>query len=189
MDPLPRPKADHRRHRRIQGLVVVEGKTDEAKVARLFPGTDTLSVGGSAISEKTLNLIRAAAAKTRVVLLFDPDHQGEKIRAKVAAALTNFAQAFVDPKCFEGKSGKRGIAEAPDASVAASLTEFAVECDSSSQTLSWGEYLEAGLGSKQRRLMVCGRLGIGYANHKQLFKRLNLIGVDGRRLKELTRDA
>lgn len=141
------------------------------------------------MAETTISLIKAAASRDGVVLLFDPDYQGEKIRRKVAQRLTAYRQAFIDPECFKGAAGKHGVAEAPDEAVIAALAKYAAECDAANASLTWEQYLDFGLDSKAKRLRVCKALRIAYANHKRLFKLLNLLGIGAERLKELTQDA
>lgn len=189
MDSFTKPQADHCGHRRIQGVVVVEGKTDATKVARLFPGTQTIAVGGSAISAQTIALLQAVQHYQPVILFFDPDYQGQKIRNQIAKKLQRFHHAYLPADCFKTTQKKRGVAEAPDAAVKDALTTFVVACKQDQQTLPWAVYVEAQLDTKAKRLALCKNLHINYANHHQLFRLLNLMGINEERFKELLNNA
>jgi ribonuclease M5 len=96
----------------IKEIVVVEGKTDTAKLQSLYE-VDTVETNGSYLSKETISLIQKVADKRGVILFLDPDGPGEMIRRKLENNLINFKQAFIKKTDIIG-SKKIGIAEAND---------------------------------------------------------------------------
>ncbi len=60
--------------KKIQEIVVVEGKTDTATLKQLFD-VDTIETHGLALSDQTLELIKEAGKSRGVIVLTDPDFQ------------------------------------------------------------------------------------------------------------------
>lgn len=96
--------------KRINEIVVVEGKTDSQLLKELYD-VDTIETHGLAIDQKTLDLIKEASKTRGVIVLTDPDYPGLKIRNQVEQYVKNCKHAFVDKKDAIGKK-KLGIAEA-----------------------------------------------------------------------------
>jgi ribonuclease M5 len=97
--------------KRINEVIIVEGKTDTNRLHKLFD-VDTIETNGSALSIKTINLIKSTAKQRPIILFLDPDGPGEKIRRKLEQHLTKYKQAFIaKPQSFNKKIG---IAHASD---------------------------------------------------------------------------
>lgn len=159
----------------IKEVVVVEGKSDVDKLNNLF-NVKTITTNGSQISQKTLNLIKKAHEQFGVILFLDPDYQGERIRKIVNDYLrTEVKNAFVSQKSMLKNKLKIGIAEATNEAIIKALNSVSTFNWNASESLSWKEYLELDFNSKQKRIDLCNLLNISYCNHKQLFKRLNLL--------------
>jgi ribonuclease M5 len=105
----------------IKEIVVVEGKTDTAKLKSLF-NVDTIETNGSRLSTKTLSLIQQASLNRGVILFLDPDGPGEMIRRKLEHNLINFKQAFLKKKDIIDNK-KIGIAEANNKSIINALAK------------------------------------------------------------------
>jgi ribonuclease M5 len=111
-----------REKRIIDGIVVVEGKTDTAKLQKLFE-VQTIETGGSRLSKKTIELIKNAAKNNKIILLLDPDGPGESIRRKIEQILPGFYNVHINKKDIKN-SKKIGIAEASDSSIIKALSSM-----------------------------------------------------------------
>lgn len=167
--------------RTINEVVIVEGKTDTQKLQKLF-NVKTIETNGSALNKQTINLIKQAATKYGVILFFDPDYQGNKIRKEVAKHLDVYKECFIQQKDIKPNMKKFGVAEASDEAIINAFENHVTNFSNYKESLSWIDYLNFNLDTKEKRLKVCNYLNISYANHKQLFKKLNLLGIDSDKL-------
>lgn len=166
----------------ISQVVIVEGKTDSAKLKNLFD-VETIETNGLNLTNKKLKEIKEIAKAKEIILFLDPDGPGEKIRKKIMEHIPEAYNCFV--KKEDIKSNKKiGIAEASNESI---LNAFAniVKFNTKNESISWTEYLDLDLNSKKARLFMCNKLNISYCNHKQLFKRLNMLNINFNQAKEL----
>lgn len=161
--------------KRINEIIVVEGKTDSAILKELFD-VDTIETHGLALDEPTLELIKVAGKNRGIIILTDPDYPGMKIRNRINEEVDNCKNAFVAKKDAVGKK-KLGIAEARKEAIIAAL-ENVVTFSSNQESISWQEFLSLDIvGHKERRLEIYNRFHLGYGNVKTLFKRLNMAGI------------
>ncbi|WP_173553428.1 ribonuclease M5 [Sharpea azabuensis] len=161
--------------KRIQEVIVVEGKTDTATLQQLFD-VDTIETSGSGINEAILQQIETAA-KT------DPDYPGQQIRNKIIARVPNAKHAFVKKKDAIGKK-KLGIAEARHEAIIEAL-ENTVQFREREDTLSWQDFISLDIiGDHEKRDYLYHTYRLGHGNNKALFKRLNMIGVTKRDIEE-----
>ena len=151
--------------KRINEIVVVEGKTDSQLLKELYD-VDTIETHGLGLDEKTRG----------VIVLTDPDYPGLKIRNQVEKYVQNCKHAFVDRKDAIGRK-KLGIAEANKEAVKKAI-ENVVTFSNQEESISWKEFLELDIiGDKKKRLKVYDLFHLGYGNAKTLFKRLNMVGI------------
>lgn len=161
--------------KKIKEVIVVEGHSDTSKLKNLVE-CDTIETSGSAIDEKTLDLIEEASKARGVIIFTDPDYPGMQIRNKIVARVPSCKHAFVAKKDAIGK-GKVGIAEAKPEAIVEALMK-AASFDASKETLTWKEYLALDIiGNKAKRLYLYEYFKLGYGNAKTLYKRLNMIGA------------
>ena len=161
--------------KRINEIVVVEGKTDSQLLKELYD-VDTIETHGLGLDDKTLELIKEASKTSGVIVLTDPDYPGLRIRNQVEKYVQNCKHAFVDRKDAIGKK-KLGIAEANKEAVKKAI-ENVVTFSNQEESISWKEFLELDIiGDKKKRLKVYDLFHLGYGNAKTLFKRLNMVGI------------
>jgi len=173
----------------IREIIVVEGKDDTAAVKRAVEA-DTIETGGSAIGEEVLRRIELAAARRGVIIFTDPDQAGERIRRIVAERVPGCKHAFL-PRELAERDGKYGVEHAPPDAIrqalAAVRTERPAE-EASADVVEWEDLMAAGLivhpRAAQRRRELGRRLGIGYANGKQFFRRCRMLRITKRELGE-----
>jgi ribonuclease M5 len=178
--------------KRINEIVVVEGKTDSQLLKELYD-VDTIETHGLGLDDKTLELIKEASKTRGVIVLTDPDYPGLRIRNQVEKYVQNCKHAFVDRKDAIGKK-KLGIAEAnkpekkeaapapvkeaPKKEAVKKAIENVVTFSNQEESISWKEFLELDIiGDKKKRLKIYDLFHLGYGNAKTLFKRLNMVGI------------
>lgn len=158
-------------------LFVVEGTHDEQHLKTLYPSIETISIGGSAIQKESLDFLIAHQDSLNIILLFDPDYPGEKIRKYIAEKLKNPTHIFIDQDKAKYKR-KIGIEHVSKKHLDEALSQIVIQTYKNS--ISREEFLDLGLegekDSKTKRLLIGQKLHIGYANAKTLFKRINLVG-------------
>lgn len=168
----------------INGVVIVEGKSDTNKLKALF-NVRTIETNGSALDEKTIALIKLAEQENQIILFLDPDGPGEKIRKQVVNILTKpFQQCFIKKTDMKKKAKKIGIAEANNEAIINAFQNL-LTYHPQTNSLSLREYDELNLNSKQKRAFLCTYLKISLCNNKQLLKRLNMLGYDFKTLKDI----
>ena len=166
---------------KIKEIIVVEGKDDTVKVKQAVD-CDTLETNGAAISESVLQQIELAQ-KTRGVIIFtDPDYPGEKIRKTIARRVPECKHAFLPKHLAKDRRGKKVGVEYADVREirkalenALAMVEGQTEFLTKEDLLSWGFIGDR--QSRKRRERLGEILSLGYANGKQLLKRLNMFQI------------
>lgn len=169
---------------RINELIVVEGRSDTQNLARAVIA-DTIETGGSAI-DKDVILRAKYAEKTRgIIILTDPDFNGQRIRQIVTSAVPTAKQAYITQN--EGRANKDnphkslGVEHAtPDVLRAALKHVITPKIDVMTdvdQHFLLQNGLLSGKNAKYRRELIGESLHIGYTNGKQLLKRVEQFGI------------
>ncbi|MBB6455234.1 ribonuclease M5 [Salirhabdus euzebyi] len=163
----------------IKEIIVVEGKDDTVAVKNAVLA-DTIETNGSAINKSTLKQIRHAQQKRGVIIFTDPDYPGQRIRSIIDQEVPGCKHAFLSKKEAIGKKGL-GIEHASPEAIKTALQkvyELTVEPDpifTKSDLIQFG--LVGNNKAKDRRKKLGDKLNIGFANAKQLEKRLNMFQV------------
>ncbi|WP_017185060.1 ribonuclease M5 [Alkalibacillus haloalkaliphilus] len=166
---------------RINEVIVVEGKDDTVRV-KLAVDADTIETNGSAINEETIEQIKHAKEKRGVIIFTDPDYPGERIRRIIDEHVPGCKHAFLPRGQAKGKKGL-GVEHANVDDLKRAL-EAVYEVNETQHTnIIWKPYLVqygliGGNKAKQRREKLGYLLKIGYANAKQLEKRLNMFQIE-----------
>lgn len=161
--------------KKIQEIIVVEGKTDTAIIQKLFDA-DTIETHGLALDDETLDFIQQAALTRGIIVLTDPDYPGMRIRNKIIEKVPEAKHAFVEKKDAIGNK-KVGIAEAREEAIIEALQNV-VTFSSQEESISWEEFISLDIiGNKKRRLDIYKAFHLGYGNAKTLFKRLNMAHI------------
>lgn len=166
---------------RIKEIIIVEGKDDTAKLKQVLD-VDTIETNGSAINQRTLDQIKHAQEKRGVIIFTDPDYPGQRIRHIIDQTIADCKHAFLTKEEARGKDNKGiGIEHAsPDAIKSALAQVYRLE-DSNQSLITRDDLLNLGLIgnalAKARREKLTERLRLGYANGKQLLKRLQMFQI------------
>lgn len=160
---------------KIKECIVVEGKSDTVAIQRAVKA-DTIETGGSAINPEVLDKIKLAHKRRGVIIFTDPDYAGERIRKIVQQNVPGCKHAFL-PQEEASKKGKFGVEHASPSSIRKALEGIRSEEIMIEENITWKDLIEArlviGADARQRRMELGKILRIGYANGKQLHKRLN----------------
>lgn len=161
--------------KKINEVIIVEGKTDTAIIKKLFDA-DTIETHGLALTKETLDFIEETAKTRGIIILTDPDYPGLHIRNMIMERIPDAKHAFVNKKDAIGKK-KLGIAEAKEEAIIKAL-ENVVTFSNQEESISWQEFLSLDIiGNKQKRLEIYELFHLGYGNVKTLFKRLNMAHI------------
>ncbi|VHM50798.1 ribonuclease M5 [Streptococcus pyogenes] len=169
----------------IQEVLVVEGKDDTANLRRFYE-VDTYETRGSAITEEDLERINRLNDLRGVIVLTDPDYNGERIRKLIMAAVPTARHAFLNRNeavpSSKRKGRSLGVEHARFEDLQKALAHVTQQYDDESYfDIRQTDLIRLGLlmasDSRKRREYLGEKLRIGYANGKQLLKRLELFGI------------
>lgn len=163
----------------IRQVIVAEGKSDAARIARAVEA-DVIVTEGYTLRPAVVADIRAAYEKRGIIILTDPDGPGERIRKRLAALFPEALHAFV-PKEDAKTEDDVGIENASPEAIRQALAKVRVQHQEITGHFTAADLFAAGLtGSPDaslRRAAVGAALGIGWGNARQFLKRLNHFGI------------
>lgn len=173
----------YKEKRKIVETIVVEGKTDSDRLKSIFD-VQTIQTKGTSLNKKVLEEIISVSQKNGVILFLDPDNTGEQIRKKIMQILPTAKNCFLKRSDMKNNSKKIGLAEAKTKAIITAL-ENACTFVTDNVSITWNEYISFELDTKVKREKICNNLKISYCNFKQLFKRLNMMGITKEKLQEI----
>ena len=170
----------------IDGLIVVEGKTELAFL-KSFLDAEIVITNGFDIFQEDFNYILRVSKTKKVIILSDSDDSGYLIRKRLNEKIPNAYNALVDiSKC--DKNNKHGVAECEKEEILRVLKPFIVLKTTKSQKYDLKLLSDFGLtgdsSSKLLREKICKKLSLGKCNTKTLINRLNFLEIDIKELKE-----
>ena len=164
----------------INGVIVVEGKSDVLFLESFLDPIEFIITNGSEISKNTLNTIKEYSKKYKIIVLTDPDFPGKKIRDTINDNVENCYNAFVN-KEVSIKKNKVGVAESTKEEVLKSLQNlhiFSKSLQNSTISLSnlteWG-YLD--VNQKEFRDYISKKYNFDIVNTKRFIKRINSLNI------------
>ena len=182
--------------KKIKEVLVVEGRSDTARLRQVLGDVDTIETNGSAINHRTLALIKQAQQLRGVIVITDPDFNGQKIRQKIMAAVPQAKQAFIRRQDgIPAKShGSLGVEHASAQAIRSALQSvWTPKQAQASSSISQTQLVNLGLlgaaNSQQLRTLVGDILHIGYVNAKQLLRRLNMFAISQQQLETAVKQA
>lgn len=165
----------------MRQVIVVEGVHDVAKIQNIFPQTIVISVNGSAIDQSALHMIKTLDQDHEIILAFDPDHAGERIRRLIAKEITHPRHVFLDrTRAVSKKGDKIGLEHMKDKDIIEAFQIIhSLEEDVRSDITSTFLYEMGLIGHHNSHIMrqqLSSHLHIGDVNGKTLLKRLIAFG-------------
>ena len=172
----------------INGIIVVEGKTDVAFLSTYFDAEFVIT-NGSEISQETINYLKKMSSQKSIYVLTDPDAPGKRIRDVLDSQIEGLKHCFIT-KENSIKHGKVGVAEGNIKEIEKSLENyFVLDKKSSTNILTSSDLLKLGLsggeGANKKRYDVSKKLNIGYCNAKTFLKRVNSMNLSYNELEKL----
>jgi len=169
----------------VKEVIVVEGQDDIAAVKRAVDA-EVIATGGFGFQRDAMARIAAARQRRGIIVLTDPDSAGEKIRRRAVAAVGPCKHAHI-PRHLCERAGDIGVENASAEAIRAALLGAHVELMEPARAFGVEELWRHGLtgcdGAAERRRWLGERLGLGYANARQLLQRLNGYGVSREELE------
>ncbi|HEY4399446.1 MAG TPA: ribonuclease M5 [Lactobacillaceae bacterium] len=169
---------------KIEEIIVVEGKSDTQALAYAVDA-DTIETNGSALSATTIDQIQHAAKTRGVIVLTDPDFNGQRLRELITQAVPTAKHAFITRA--EGRATKDnphqslGIEHASPADLQAALAAVMTPGTKHQTDITLADLTALGLlggsSARAKREQIGEKLHIGYTNGKQLQKRLAAFGI------------
>ena len=168
---------------KINGIIVVEGKTD-VEFLSSFIDAEFVITNGSSIPEKTIDYLKES--KKDIYVLTDPDFPGTKIRNTLNKFIPNLKHCFIS-KENSIKHGKVGVAEGQKEEILEALKNVYVESPEIKGNLTSADLVELGLSgqpdSEEKRKRVCEKYHLGHCNAKTFLRRLNSCNITKEELK------
>ncbi|MBA1394765.1 ribonuclease M5, partial [Lactobacillus sp. XV13L] len=149
----------------------------------------------SALSDTTINLIKKAQQQRGVIVITDPDFNGQKIRQKIMTAVPQAKQVYLrrQDSVPANHQGSLGLEHASAAVIKQALEQVwtpltqAPITIAQQQLVDWG--LLGGADAQKLRSLVGDILHIGYANAKQFPRRLAMFAISAPQLQAALKQA
>ncbi|MDY6065704.1 MAG: ribonuclease M5 [Finegoldia sp.] len=173
----------------IKEIIVVEGRDDEQRVKAAID-CEVVTTGGIYFSNKLLNRLKEISKKRGIIVLTDPDYAGNKIRERINRHIPQAKNAYV-PRRLCTKEGDIGIENAKAEDILAAIEKAHPSSIDIEDTFDYKDmvyYGLAGENSKEKRIEVGDKLGIGYANAKSFLRKLNNYGIKRDELEKILND-
>lgn len=169
----------------IDGIIVVEGKTDVAFLSN-FIDAEFVITNGSEISAKTIDYLKKCAQNRDIFVLTDPDSPGKRIRDILDENIPNLKHCFVS-KENSIKHHKVGVAESTVDEVMRALENYFVLNKNATQNVKMSDLIQLGLSGNEnsdgKRAKICKIFNLGFCNAKTFLKRVNSCGITIEELK------
>jgi ribonuclease M5 len=166
---------------KVEEIIVVEGRDDERAV-KAAVDAEVIVTSGYGLTKETWDRIAAASRRTGVIIFTDPDPAGDQIRRKIHQQIPGCKNAYLTPADAR-RNQNIGIENARPAAIRKALQR--ARCTTTPKappTFTLADLRQHRLMAHPRaarqRAALGRRLAIGYANAKQLLRRLNRCGID-----------
>lgn len=181
---------------KISQAIVVEGRDDVDAVSKAVDAL-IIPTHGFGITKETWELIDKAHKEKGIIVFTDPDFSGEEIRKKITAKYTDAIQAHIPRE--EATAGLDiGVENANPESIVKALEKALENVNRStdeSKSIQKVEMkdlfrlkLQGTPESKELRIKVCEKFGIGYGNAKSLCNKLAHWGIGIEELEQAVQE-
>ena len=173
-------------------VIVVEGKNDAAKIRSIFEQAIVITTNGSAIDNKSLEILKKMDETHDIVLFLDPDHAGERIRRILSKSLKNVYHAFIQSDIAYSKNHtKIGVEHAKSADIIQSLKCIRPNRVESKSDVTYPFLFEIGLLGKQQskilRNQISEYFNLGSPNGKTFYQRIKMFNIMKSEILEVLR--
>lgn len=175
-------------------IIVVEGIRDAAKIKEIYPNQIIYTSNGSEIAKEILKTLKNLEKTHEIILFFDPDYQGERIRKIISSHLKQAQHAFINKEdAINKRKNKVGVEHASHETIKQALNNLLKEnqlLKSDCDTLFLYENKIIGhKDSKKLRQKITTKLNIGQANGKTLLLKLRQFNINKKDIIEVLNDA
>lgn len=171
--------------KQIDGIVVVEGKTDIALLSNYLTAEFVIT-NGSEISKETIDYLKHKSQNNKIYVLTDPDSPGKRIRDVLDQNINGLIHCFIK-KETSIKHGKVGVAEGDIDEIIKALSQGITTDKNNNGNLTMDDLYELGYvgscNSKMQRDRLSKELHLGFCNGKTLLKRLNYLKISKQQLQ------
>ena len=171
--------------RRIQEVIVVEGKHD-TEILRKYFDCDTIETNGTHLGKAVMEEIRSAQKSRGVIILTDPDSPGNRIRCAINQAVPGCKNAFVQKK--DAHTTKTvGVEHANRNTLVEAMENSACFIEVQKETITASDMNELGLTgdhSQKAREYIGTYFHLGMGNAKTMRRRLNGMGITAESVRE-----
>lgn len=172
-------------------IIVVEGIHDCEHLQHILPGVETISVNGSEISKACIDMLVELSKTRELILFFDPDYPGQRIRSIISNHIPKASHAFIKKEdCISNNKKKVGVEHASKEAILKAL-ENKLEYKESNNMLTNDDLYRLGLCGKPTSAFLREKISNYYhldlPNGKTLLKRLNMLGITVSELEEALR--
>lgn len=172
--------------KKIKGIIVVEGKSDVSFLSS-FIESEFVITNGSDVPQKTIDYLLKQSTHKKIIVLVDPDYQGNKIRKTLNDKISKLNHCYVE-QSNATKNNKVGIAESSKETILEALKTHFTKNELSRNNFTMKSLFELGLyGQKNSSILrnkVAKQLSLGYVNGKQFLNRLNSLNLQIKQIKE-----
>lgn len=170
--------------------MVVEGYHDLAKLKEIYTEIDIVITNGSEISQETLKELKLLNKKRGLILLLDPDYQGERIRKMITDYVGETKHAFIPKhKCINKNQTKVGIEHAQKEDIIEALSNILNMKENTINPITFQDLYDMKLigckDAKSNRRHLSESLGIGLCNGKTLLTKLNMFGFSKKEIETI----
>lgn len=172
----------------MHSIFVVEGTHDYNKLKEVNKDFDILITNGAAISDTLLDQLERLSETHDIILFFDADNAGERLRRIISKRIPSVKHAFIKKEDSQSKNLKKvGVEHASVDIIKQAISE--IKTPKRTSDLTNDMLIDHGLigdyNASIKRLYLCEQLGIGYVNGKGLLNRLILFGYQQKDLEEV----
>ena len=172
--------------KKINGIIVVEGKSDVAFLSA-FIDAEFVITNGSEISQKTIDYLQKSAGNRHIFVLTDPDSPGKRIRDILDQNISNLKHCFVS-KEHSIKKNKVGVAESTKEEVIKALETFVQSSEIKTSNVTSNDLVKLGLlggeNCVEKRKIISEKFHLGFCNAKTFLKRVNYSNLTVEDLKK-----
>lgn len=163
----------------LKEVIVVEGKDDIAAV-KAAVDAEVIATNGFGYGVRLIDTLKSIAERRGLIILTDPDYEGERIRRDLSKKIKNVRHAFL-PQGKALKKGDIGVENASKEDILEAINKARPEIIIIESLFTKDDLIEFGLSSgensREKREKLGDILGIGYCNSKQFLNRLNNFGI------------
>lgn len=181
---------------KVSQAIVVEGRDDVDAVSKAVDAL-IIPTHGFGITKETWDLIEKACKEKGIIILTDPDFSGEEIRKKITEKYPSAIQAYI-PREDAIAGDDIGVENAKTESIVKALEKALENVNRTANESSIIEKIEmkdlfrlnlqGTPESKELRIKLCEKFGIGYGNAKSLCNKLAHWGIGIKELEQAVQE-